>query len=463
MPFRPEMPGKRRRPLEKRVQNSKNRIRTILAIVFLGLLAAWGHAQSAPDAPGTPASSQDQGRSIEDLNYVGGDTVMPPFSESLIDMHSRYRQALLSKGIALRVISNEVYNQNVLERPVPADDQAYVGQRPYESAMLQPILTADLRQLHLQHAQFYLAGVWNWSSWNVANPKALQLWDLYIYKEFGKDRVELKAGYVSNNLDFIGLFVGGSTATAAQGVYAVLPYELGMTYFPLTSPSANINLRGPQHTYLKTGFQRSLDPNGGTAEVARNHTGFRFDPHGDDLLLIEEAGFKRAAAATAPEMWLRGGYTYNNTAFTSLVNGKQQIGNHLAFALADLQIRQPNPVKPAQGLYIGASAMTAAASLNAYDRYYEARLYKKAPFRSRPADMASIVSSYTGHSSFFTNSLVAAKKTVWRNSGSVTGSYSLRVRSGQYLNAGLSYIHGGAITPRVSDPLIFAATYTVFF
>jgi porin len=369
----------------------------------------------------------------------------------------------LSKGIALRVISTESYNQNVLSGPVSADDQAYVGQRPFESAMLQPILTADLRQLHLQHAQLYLAGVWNWSSWNPANPKALQLWDLYFYKEFTKDRVEVKAGYVSNNLDFIGFFVGGSTATAAQGVYAVLPYELGMSYFPLTSPSANILLRGPQHTYLKTGFQRSLDPNGGPTEVARNHTGLRFDPHGDGLLLIEEAGFKRAAAASGPELWLRGGYAYNRTAFTSLVDAKRQTGNHLAFALADLQIHQPNPVHPAQGLYIGASAMTSPASLNAYDRYYEARLYQKAPFRSRPADQASLVAAYTGHSRFLTDSLVSSGKSVWRNSPSVTGSYAYRVASGQYLNVGLSYIRGAAITPRVHDALTFATSYTVFF
>jgi len=424
---------------------------------------AWSHAQSAPDQRIVSNAAGSNERSIEDLNYVGGDTVMPPFSESLIDMHSRYRQALLSKGIALRVISNEVYDKNVLSRPVPADDQSYVGQRPFESAMIQPILSADLRQLHLQHAQFYLAGVWNWSSWNPANPKALQLWDLYIYKEFGKDRVELKAGYVSNNLDFVGLFVGGSTATAAQGVYAVLPYELGISYFPLTSPSANIRLRGPRHTYLKAGLQRSLDPNGGTAEVARNHAGFRFDPRGDGLLLIEEAGFQRAASASAPEVWLRGGYAYNSTAFTSLVNGKQQTGNHLAFALADFEIHHPNPVQPAQGLYLGGTAMTAAASLNAYDRYYEARLYQKAPFRSRPADMASVVASTTGHSRYLTDSLTATGKTVWRNSASLTGSYALRVHSGQYLNAGLSYIHGAAITPRVNDPLVFAATYTVFF
>ena len=86
------------------------------------------------------------------------------------------------------------YTQNMLDWPVPADEQVYVGQRAFESSFVQPILAADLRQLHLQHAQFYLGGVWNWASWNPAGPKSVQLWALYFYKAFGKDRVEVKAG-----------------------------------------------------------------------------------------------------------------------------------------------------------------------------------------------------------------------------------------------------------------------------
>jgi porin len=129
----------------------------------------------------------------------------------------------------------------------------------------------------------------------------------------------------------------------------------------------------------------------------------------------------------------------------------------------DYQLRKPDPLHAERGLYLGGTAMTADSHLNPYDRYYEARLYQKAPFRSRPMDMASIVASYTGHSSYVTDSLAAAGKSVWRSSASLTGSYSLRVRSGQYLTVGLSYIHGPAITPRVNDPLTFAANYAVFF
>lgn len=85
--------------------------------------------------------------------------------------------------------------------------------------MVQPILVSDLRQLHLRNAQLYFGGVWNCVSWNPAGPKSLQLWDLYFYTAIGEKRVEVKAGYISLNLDFIGLFVGGSTATGGQGVY----------------------------------------------------------------------------------------------------------------------------------------------------------------------------------------------------------------------------------------------------
>ena len=107
--------------------------------------------------------------------------------------------------------------------------------------------------------------------------------------------------------------------------------------------------------------------------------------------------------------------------------------------------------------------MTADSRFNPYDSYYELRLYQKAPFRSRPFDMASLVAYYSGHSSDLTDSLVAPGKTVWRNSASLTGSYALRVHPGQYMNIGLSYIHGPAITPRVSDRFTFSASYSVFF
>jgi porin len=439
------------------------RIRRILTAALLLSAGLSGNAQSLDVNQGLPDSPTPAKRSIEDLNYLGGDAAMPPFSDSLIDVNSEFRRALLRKGIALRVISGVQYTQNTLDEPVQTDEQVYVGQRPFESSFVQPILAADLHQLHLQHAQLYLGGVWNWASWNPAGPKSLQLWALYFYKEFGEDRVEVKAGYIANNMNFLGLFVGGSTATGAQGVYAVLPYEAGMSYFPLTAPSFNVRIRGPRNTYIKTAAQRSMDPNGAPAEVSRNHTGFRFIPHGDKLVLIDEGGYLRAASADAHQAWLRAGYIHNTTIYKNQATGQPESGNYCAYALMDYQLLQPDREHPNRGLYAGGSFMTVPETMNQYVRYYEARAYKRAPVRSRPEDVLSVVASRSGYSNIYTDHLVSQGKTVWRSGTTVTGSYSLRASRGNYVSLGLSYVEGPAITLRVPNALNFIANWTLFF
>ena len=439
------------------------RIRRMLSAALLLCAGILSNAQGNTASQGIPDSPKPAERSIEGLNYLGGDAAMPPFSDSIIDIDSRFRRALFRKGLAFRVITGPQYTQNLLDAPVPADEQVYVGQRAFESMFVQPILSADLRQLHLQHAQLYMGGVWNWVSWNPAGPKTIQLWALYFYKAFGEDRLEMKAGYIANNMNFVGLFVGGSTATGAQGVYAVLPYEAGMSYFPLTAPSFNVRIRGPKNTYIKTAAQRSIDPNGGPTEVARNHTGFRFIPHGDKLVLINEAGYLRAAGSDAHEMWFRAGYIYNSTHYRNEATGQSEAGNSCTYALIDYQLLKSSREHPKHGLYAGGSFMTVPETKNPYARYYELRLYKKAPVQSRPDDVLSGVASRTGYSNIFTDNLVSQGKTVWRAGTTVTGSYSLRASPGNYVSLGLSYVAGPAITPRVPNALNIIANWSLFF
>src|SRR5215469_7380085 len=413
--------------------------------------------QALPGAPSVPADS------IEHLNYLAGDAEMPPFADSIIPIESKFRQSLFQKGIALRVIVQPQYAQNLLAAPVPADQQVYVGQRQYASTMVQPILTADLRQLHLGNAQFYMGGVWNWSSWNVANPKAFKMWDMYIYKSFGDDRVQMKAGYMSLDLEFGGFFVGGSTASGASGVYAVLPYEVGMAYFPLSTPTILSRFQATRNTYIKLAAQRSVDPLGGPNEIARNETGFRFRPHGDKVLFVGEGGYLRKASTDAREVWFRAGYMHNTSVYRNLVSGQPESGNYCGYALMDYQLLKSNVEHPNQGLYFGGSFETAPQSVNVYARYFEARVYKEAPFRSRPADLVSVVASHSAYSKSYTDSLVVHGKTVWRDSTTLTGSYSMRVSAGNYLNVGLGYVYGPAVTPRVSNALKLTASWTAFF
>jgi len=435
---------------------------TLLAFAFLSSTALVCNAQANDAAQNLPAPPKPPDRSIEDLNYIGGDAAMPPFSDR-IDIDPGFHRALLRQGMAFRVITGLQYTQNALDAPVAAENQVYVGQRPFESIFVQPIFTADLRQLNLRNAQLYMGAVWNWVSWNPAGPKSLQMWDLYFYKAFGEDRVEVKAGYISNNMSFVGFFVGGSTAAGTQGAYAVLPYEAGISYFPLTAPSLNLRIHLPAHTYFQPAAQRSLDPNGGPAEVRRNHTGFRFIPHGDKLLLITEAGYLRHASPAAREAWFRAGYLHNASSFKNESTGRDESGNYCAYVLMDYQLTQSNLEHPNHGLYAGGSVMTVPDTKNPYTRYYEARIYQEAPFRKRPGDVASLIASNTTYSRFFRDSLAAQAKTTWQSGTTLTASYSLRASPGNYVGFGLGYAHGPAISPRVPDALRFTASWTLFF
>jgi porin len=352
------------------------------------------------------------------------------------------------------------YSQNLLDGPVPTGQQVYIGQRPTFISGVNPIFTADLRQLRLRQAQLNVAFGWRYTNWKPAGPDTLAMTSLYFFKRWGDRRVEVKAGYLGNDLEFVGLQVGGSTSTGAQGVYAVLPNEVGLSYFPLTAPSLNLRFRGKSYTYLKTAAQRSLDAAGGQSTVDRNPTGFRFLVDGNGLLLINEAGYQRPSSAAAPQAWLRIGFMHNRTRYTSRSTGDKESSNYCACVLMDYQLRMPDPQSPGRGLYLGGTAMTVPPEFNRYDKYYEARLYQRGPFASRPTDVLTLVAGYRGHSKHFTESLVAQGKTVWRSSTSLTGTYTLHAARGNYLS--LSYARGPALSPRVEDALTFTVNWGLY-
>jgi hypothetical protein len=220
---------------------------------------------------------------------------------------------------------------------------------------------------------------------------------------------------------------------------------------------------GPSKLYFKGSVQRSLDAGGGSATVGRNETGFRFMPKGDKLVTVYEAGYDRRPSADSGQAWLRTGYIHNTTPFANSRTGVPTTGNFCAYILADYQMFQSNRTHPNQGIYGGVSAMGASTDLNAYTRYYELRAYDEAPFRSRPGDTASLVSSYSTYSRYMVANLLAQGKTVWRNSSTVTASYNIHVARGAYLSTGLSYHAGPDISPREANALIFSSIFNYFF
>jgi porin len=106
--------------------------------------------------------------------------------------------------------------------------------------------------------------------------------------------------------------------------------------------------------------------------------------------------------------------------------------------------------------------MTVPSEFNPYDRYYEARLYQRGPFASRPTDVLTLVAAYRGHSRYFTDGLAAQDKTVWRSSTSLTGTYTVHAARGNYLSLSLGYVRGPAISPRVKDALTFTVNWSLY-
>ncbi|MDR3741692.1 MAG: carbohydrate porin [Terracidiphilus sp.] len=402
-------------------------------------------------------------RALEDLNLKGGTADNPPFTDTWLGADSDLRKEMFRHGLLFRMGANGAYIQNMLAAPVSEDAVSYTGQRPYVGGSLNPVLTWDLRQLGLWNTQLNINGQLQKANWTPAQPASATISTVYVYHEFGEDRAELKFGYLTTDFQFIGLQVGGQVASGAQGVYAVLPYEVGLSYGALGAPTVTLKVRGPQGFYGKGAVQRAGEPGSEDAALRRDALGLRFLPKGDKLVLVGELGHRQNVSAGTMQHWYRAGYITNSTPYTSLKTGEKKSGNYCAYVLGDRQLWQPDEAQAGRGIYGGVSAMVVPADLDTYRLYYEARVYSPAPLRSRPGDFASVVASYTAISQDTLRTLAAEGKTFSRASDSVTGSYMLRLARGTYAGLGLSYVNGPSVTPKTAAALTFTAQTSIFF
>jgi porin len=449
----------------------------LIAPLSLFLIAAMATAQSSathgeqpqpaelPAAQPTPAA-QDPANAPP---FRGQVVVQPPESERVFGFNP-VNKALERYGLALYDISQDVtFTYNLLSPPVPLADQTYNGQRPTFSSSHYPALTYDMRHLHIRGAQLLIQGSIQRNSWYPGGPEATGFGQISYYQSLFKGRVEMKGGYIDNDGEFVGLFVGGLASNGSLGVYAVLPFEAGMSYLPMTAPALNTTFHLPDHLYSKLGFQRSFDPKGGAEEVGRDSVGLRFHPRGDGLLTIYEGGFKRDPGPGTMQTWARVGYMFNTTHYASARPGPvpgvpPTTGNNQAvYLLADRQLHQTDAASPGRGVFVGLSAEYAPPAQNAYTQYYEARIYENGPFARRPKDFVSLVGSHTDYSEFTTRADVELGESVWNSATSVTASYTARLARGTYLSSGLSYTEGPAITPRSHNSLEIIGQLNTFF
>lgn len=400
---------------------------------------------------------------IEALNVLGADSSFPPYSDSITGADNSLRRAMLCHNFTYRIFMPPAFTMNLSGLPVPKSEQVYMGQRPTWAVGGGLIFVADLASLHLPGYQLSLTAIGGRASWVWASPNTIKMDQVALYKPFLHSRLSFRAGIQDNGGEFIGMNVGGGMTSGSQGVYAVLPFEVGLTHPPIPSPTFIVRAQPKGDFYVKAGVQRSASPKGELDDLARDAAGFRFLPHGFGMLSIFEGGYNRASRADAPELWVRGGYLTNTSAYANNKTGTDTTGNKCEFILADRQMIQNDPDQPDHGVYLGISAINVPAEMNDYSRYFELRLYQAAPFGSRPSDMVSLVSSYSTYSFYTRAKLIAEGKTFATHAATITGSYSARVYPGTYIITGLSYDSRPAITPRLPGALTIAVGGALFF
>ncbi|AKV07949.1 porin [Pseudomonas fluorescens NCIMB 11764] len=399
---------------------------------------------------------------IDALVEHGQLTELPPPSESILGDAGGLRSDLADYGIGFNMLNMTTFANNYLDhdRHKP---QAYGGERPTYSSNLLLGFTYDLGQVGLDNGQFIFGVGSYYSSWDEVNPSSkFSYTRIAYYQSLWDKTVEFKIGVLPNDLEFIGPFTGGTLVGGTQGLQAVIPFQVGLSHAPVSSPAANFTLNYGNF-YNKFGVQRSISPDGMGPEIDR-HAG-ELDLHVDHAgaLYIDELGYKRASAPGTPYAWLRAGYIHNTSEYTQFLSNERSDDNYAGYVLGDYQFYQFDSAIASRGLYAGFTWMTAPEDRNLFDLYYGLRVFAKGPLDSRPFDMVMLEYGYTSYSDDANKKLDTLHVSNADDSKSTTLAYNMRVAAGTYVRAGLSYVEHPAFSPDVKDALNLQASFTLFF
>ncbi|MNM66510.1 Carbohydrate-selective porin, OprB family [compost metagenome] len=415
-------------------------------------------------APSTAGNTPSIYATFDRLREQGTLVKVPSTKDTLLRDAGGFRSTLAERGIGVMLISlnSAAYD---LSSPVPASPQRYNGQDLTATSVQQLLVTYDLGQHGNDQSQLVMGVTSAAVSWEPLGPRTkAALSRLAYHRTFNNRQWELKLGYLSNALEYIGVYTGGSLAGGAQGPSAVIPFQLGLARLPMAAPGLNLQYNGRNGFYNKLGLQRSTSPDGAQAEVDAHSDGFRFRTPRSNLLVINEVGVKRDATASRQSVWLRAGFIRNSSDYRRFDAPVRSDSNYAMYAAGDVQLTlPPNRNLPFQGWYAGASVHYAPQDRNLYSRYYEARAYRIGTFRNRPVDMLSMTYSHTKFSDDAGNLYTTRGLPSESSTSAVTVSYMTRLHAGTYLSTGLSHISNPTFSPRMDDALNLMVGLNLFF
>jgi porin len=368
-------------------------------------------------------------------------TLAPDFGDPLLGDMGGLRSTLAEHGLAYLLVVDVNFWQNLLNLPQKTNgSQVYLGQQFTSGEGIALQATYDLGHVGLDGAQFNLGISTGWTSFTAAHSQGFRVLEFSFYDSFLDKRIELSAGILGNDKEFVNTYVGGNTSTGAFGPQALLPVQSGFSQTPGSTPSINVTYNFDANWYNKIGVQRSVSPQGVLAEYSYlNPHGVRFSVPGAKALVIDEVGFKRPASADARATNFRMGGLYNWSDYTDFNTGRTT-RNYNSYLLYDQQLSRPSEGLPFRGWYGGFTIMDSPSNVNVFRRYYETRFYDVGPFAHRPFDQLGLVATHSLFSEDARNHFI--RQGVYpprKASTSLTANYAYKAGPDFYVTSGLTY------------------------
>lgn len=425
------------------------------------------------------------------LNYFG-------FDDTLLQDAGGFRSRLAEYGFGFSAMSINMFQLNTLQTPrstprtsrngqpypscgplggVCASGQAYAGQSRFGADTSNVQLTYDLSRWGVPDGQLQLGAGFLFSNNDAFFPNGWIMMNTLAWHQTAFDRkLDIDVGYLSTSNFFQGTQLGGIFASTL-GPSSAISTQMGM---PINAgPAAVVNVHITNEFYNKIGVGRSDPVNGAQHgltgspvydEFTDNPTGFKFTSGvpGNSVYVIDELGYKNAAAPGEMFNWARVGWIHNFSKFQDLskltTDANAALNGADAFYfLYDRQLMQfdsSSDLTAYRGLYGGITVQVGQQDALNISADYEARLYAIGPFDSRPFDMISLTFQHQTFSRHLAKALNFPLNVTDVESGGATYggalanefsntlslSYLAKVRPGLYGNIGVSYTDHPSIT-----------------
>jgi porin len=419
----------------------------------------------SPELPvQSPNAAPSPYQRFDALAMRGWERPLPKSGDTLIGDKLGIRDALADAGIGFIGFASNAIQYNFLQ-----NDGGYKGRQLYNGQKFTRMVsnaaifaTYDLGKIGIDNGQFIFSALYTSNSFNrVDGPDSTRVGRLAYYQSLFNKKVEFKIGYFDNGFEFLGTQTGGSLAGGTLGPQASVPNEVGLSYSGFSTPTANVRINFKNHFYTKFGVQRSLPPGGATPEVAANSSGLRFHVPGTGVLMIDEWGWDRPAKPGQLATWVRAGGIYNTTNFNRFKGGQTK-DNWATYLAVDRQLFQIDDSKANRGLYVGGTVNYAPPQQNMISQYYEGRVYGVGLLKSRPFDLASIVTTANVYSKDGLAARTAVGQKNFKATYSVIASYAYRLTPGLYFQPGLGAVVHPVYSPRFDTAFNGYLTLTFF-